>query len=184
MRHWRQCRRNKLLDPSLNPEFTTYKVEIKYERDTQNHKDRSLKVMSGHFQFGDHANLFQHLIKLYKIDVKNFLLVQIFVLWLECYCREYRDKSSAEVSATTEEYLRRTKLQFFDPKLCLFEEMTDIHLFEAIENLKIIKARQNTDLIYAFNDTYLSKYLKKLVNERSRRRAEILAVKKENVYRY
>ena len=110
-------------------------------------------------------------------------IVQVFLLWIEVYVREYRSKTAGLVGAESDEYIQRMKLEYFPRQLCLTSMMADLNLSNSIENLEIIKMRQEKTGIIAFTPKYLEKYLQTLKNEVTRRRLDIFDFAKENVPR-
>lgn len=182
MAHWKLTKKNETAELGLNPEFSTYICELTYERDNDNHENRTLNV-TDKVQFGDHRDLFEHIFTSYKIDRSNFQITQIFCLWLETYTRDFREKCVSEIASKVDDYIYETKVRFFKPEFSLATEMTDANLNNCIENIHIIIARQRKDYILAFKEEYLQRYLEKLEKERVRRRDEILEEKKENVHR-
>ena len=182
-KHWHTCDKNREVDVKKNSEFAKFECGITYSRDMLNHKMTNCKVDYIKYEFGDQIRLFEQLFKNYNIDRSNENVVQILVLWIECFVREYRGETPGEVGDTVEEYIRMMKLEFFPTTKCTTRLMSDLYLNNFIENIEIIKMRQKIEEIYAFNPEYLERYLDTLKYEVRRRRSLIFKEKKSPVLR-
>jgi hypothetical protein len=183
MSHWHVCEQNRQVDVLKNPEFAKLQCGITYSHDMLNHKISDCKVDYIKYEYGDQIRLFNQLFHAYNIDRSNNNVIHIFLIWIECFIREFRGNTSGEVGEKCEEYIEKIKLEFFPSTMCLTKAMSDLNLGDLIENIKIIKIRQEKEELVAFKTEYLDKYLTSLRNERTRRRSLIFENKKEDVLR-
>ena len=183
MNYWTELTGNRSTNLDINPEFTTFVCEVTYSRDMENHSKRNLSLDVAQLEYADHIRLLNHIFDTYKLDKKNFNIVQLICLWIETYTRQYQERAGGKTAANVESNLENIKLEFFNSSQCLPEKMCDANLHLALENLKNMKHRQEERNIIAFKTSYLNRYLKKLEAEVDSRRLELLDDNKENVTR-
>jgi hypothetical protein len=183
MDYWQELQGNRSSDLDKNPEFTTFVCEVTYSRDLENHSKRNLSLDVAQLEYADHFRLFRYIIDTYKIDKPDFNIVQLLLCWIETYTRQYQERAGEKTAAEVDAYIEKMKKEFFPSRLSLPEEMCDANLHLSLENLKNMKLRQEKEKIIAFKPCYLNRYIKKLEEEVSSRRAEIFEDNKENVTR-